>query len=37
VFRSRGGDLRRTVDDLVRAARGAPDPYAATQALLAPR
>jgi len=37
VFRSRGGDLRRTVDDLVRAARGAQDPYAATQALLVPR
>jgi predicted aminopeptidase len=37
VFRSRGGDLRRTVDDLVRAARGAEDPYAATQALLAAR
>lgn len=37
VFRSRGGDLRRTVDDLVRAARGAEDPYAATEALLAAR
>lgn len=37
VFRSRGGDLRRTVDDLVRAARGADDPYAATEALLATR
>lgn len=36
VFRSRGGDFRRTLDDLVRAARaGADDPYAATEALLA--
>ena len=34
VLRSRGGDLRRTVDDIVQAARGADDPYAATEALL---
>lgn len=34
VFQSRGGDLRRTIDDLVRAARDADDPYAATEALL---
>jgi predicted aminopeptidase len=35
VFRSRGGDLRRTVDDIVAAVRGADDPYTRTEALLA--
>jgi predicted aminopeptidase len=36
VYRSRGGDLPRTVADLVRAARGSRDAYAAVQGLLGP-
>lgn len=36
VYRSRGGNLRRTIDDVVVAVRGADDPYAATEALLGP-
>ena len=36
LYRARGGDLRRTIDDVVAAARDAADPYAAVEALLAP-
>lgn len=37
VYRSRGGDLRRTVDDVVAAVRqSGDDPYAAVEALLGP-
>lgn len=36
VFRAHGGDLPRTVRDVVFAARGADDPYAAVEALLPP-
>jgi predicted aminopeptidase len=37
VYRSRGGDLRRTVAEIVAAAKaGKRDPYAATEALLGP-
>ncbi|HEX7242139.1 MAG TPA: aminopeptidase [Longimicrobiaceae bacterium] len=36
VYRSRGGDLPRTVADVVRAARGSRDAYAAVQGLLPP-
>jgi predicted aminopeptidase len=36
VYQSRGGDLPRTIADIVRAAKGQKDPYAATAALLPP-
>jgi len=34
VLQSRGGDLDRTIADIVRAARGSKDPYGRTEALL---
>ncbi|HET6763201.1 MAG TPA: aminopeptidase [Longimicrobiaceae bacterium] len=36
VYQSRGGDLPRTIADIVAAARGSKDPYAAVEALLPP-
>ncbi|MDB4949158.1 MAG: putative aminopeptidase [Gemmatimonadetes bacterium] len=36
VLRSRGGDLPKTIADIVAAAKGSKDPYAAVEALLPP-
>ena len=36
VYRSRGGDLAKTVADIVAAAKGSKDPYAAVERLLPP-
>jgi predicted aminopeptidase len=37
VYRSRGGDLRATLHEIVAAARGSSDPYAAVEAMLPAR